>query len=228
MNKTTRIIGLFLVALICIPTLSYAEMYKWTDKRGTTYFTDDISKVPDQYRDQQATTPPDTKPAAQKPIPVQPSSSAKPAEIKKPIVREIPMNENIQRELLATARAMAEKAETDYQTWLHIEQQLGKLMAAANNDRKNVLREFLGYCSYDMQGGAANELVEYYGFMALQAYFNFTPKEVAEVASPYSNSTNNKIKGNITELTKMATGRHWQKRHDALMSQLEKMKANTT
>jgi hypothetical protein len=29
-----------------------AEIYRWTDEKGTVHFTDDVSKIPEQYRDQ--------------------------------------------------------------------------------------------------------------------------------------------------------------------------------
>ena len=98
-------------------------------------------------------------------------------------------------------------------------------MVAANYDRTNVLRELLSYCSYDIKGGAANELVEYYGFMAIQAYFNFTEKEVVEVTHPYLKSNNQKVQNNIAELLKMAKQNIWQKRHDYQMQEIEKMKS---
>ena len=41
------------ILLLILPFISHAaDMYKWVDKDGTTNFTDDISKVPPEYRDQ--------------------------------------------------------------------------------------------------------------------------------------------------------------------------------
>jgi hypothetical protein len=45
----TAILILFLV----LPSVSHAaEIYKWVDKDGTLNFTDDLNKVPAEYRDQ--------------------------------------------------------------------------------------------------------------------------------------------------------------------------------
>ena len=32
-------------------TSSYGEMYRWVDEKGTVYFTDDLSKIPEKYRE---------------------------------------------------------------------------------------------------------------------------------------------------------------------------------
>jgi len=40
------VLGLFLGA----PKLFSEEIYRWTDDKGTTHFTDDSSKVPEKYR----------------------------------------------------------------------------------------------------------------------------------------------------------------------------------
>jgi clan AA aspartic protease (TIGR02281 family) len=41
---------LFIVILIFFVSSAYGEMYKWVDEKGTLHFTDDLSKVPEQYR----------------------------------------------------------------------------------------------------------------------------------------------------------------------------------
>jgi len=38
--------GLFLMT----PCLSSEEVYRWTDEKGTTHFTDDVSKIPEKFR----------------------------------------------------------------------------------------------------------------------------------------------------------------------------------
>ena len=35
-----------------IPFLFSGEIYHWVDEKGTTHFTDDISKIPERYIDQ--------------------------------------------------------------------------------------------------------------------------------------------------------------------------------
>jgi len=41
------------ILLLILPSISHAaDIYKWVDKNGTAHFTDDISKVPPEYRDQ--------------------------------------------------------------------------------------------------------------------------------------------------------------------------------
>jgi len=41
---------LLLMALTLLATPGYGEMYKWVDEKGTVYFTDDPSKIPEKYR----------------------------------------------------------------------------------------------------------------------------------------------------------------------------------
>ena len=51
MRKTVKIA--ILILLLVLPPISHAaDIYKWVDKNGTAHFTDDISKVPPEYRDQ--------------------------------------------------------------------------------------------------------------------------------------------------------------------------------
>jgi uncharacterized membrane protein YgcG len=50
----TKIIKMaILILLLVLPSIFHAaDIYKWVDKDGTVHFTDDISKVPPEYRDQ--------------------------------------------------------------------------------------------------------------------------------------------------------------------------------
>ena len=41
---------LLLTILIAFASLSYAEVYKWTDEKGGVHFTDDYNQVPQKYR----------------------------------------------------------------------------------------------------------------------------------------------------------------------------------
>jgi len=49
--KIVKIVTLIL--LLVLPSISHAaDIYKWVDKDGAANFTDDLSKVPPEYRDQ--------------------------------------------------------------------------------------------------------------------------------------------------------------------------------
>jgi len=45
-------VSFFLTILFMLPHLASGEIYKWTKDDGTIAFTDDLSKVPEQYRNQ--------------------------------------------------------------------------------------------------------------------------------------------------------------------------------
>jgi clan AA aspartic protease (TIGR02281 family) len=47
MNKTFLILTL----LMALALPARAEMYKWVDEKGTVHFTDDISSIPEKYRE---------------------------------------------------------------------------------------------------------------------------------------------------------------------------------
>ena len=44
--KTLTLILLFLFTA----TLSYAQVYKWVDEKGIVHFTDDVTQIPEKYR----------------------------------------------------------------------------------------------------------------------------------------------------------------------------------
>lgn len=44
----TAILPFFVVIILVSP--SYGEMYKWVDEKGTVHFTDDVSTIPEKYR----------------------------------------------------------------------------------------------------------------------------------------------------------------------------------
>jgi viroplasmin and RNaseH domain-containing protein len=48
--RHVTLLAAFLGLLVCIST-AQAQTYKWTDEHARTYFTDDLSKVPEKYRD---------------------------------------------------------------------------------------------------------------------------------------------------------------------------------
>jgi len=41
---------LFVILFVALGFPAYAEMYKWVDEKGTTHFTDDLSKIPEKHR----------------------------------------------------------------------------------------------------------------------------------------------------------------------------------
>jgi hypothetical protein len=45
-------IGAFIIALLVIPLLIHAEVYKWVDEKGTVHFTEDNSTIPEKYAPQ--------------------------------------------------------------------------------------------------------------------------------------------------------------------------------
>jgi hypothetical protein len=52
MTKIVKMAILILLLLV-LPSISHAaDIYKWVDKDGSVNFTDDLSKVPPEYRDQ--------------------------------------------------------------------------------------------------------------------------------------------------------------------------------
>jgi len=41
---------LLAILIVVVGFSAYGEMYKWVDKKGTVHFTDDLSKVPEEFR----------------------------------------------------------------------------------------------------------------------------------------------------------------------------------
>jgi Protein of unknown function (DUF3300)/Domain of unknown function (DUF4124) len=53
MTKIVKMAILIIPLLLVLPSIFHAaDIHKWVDKDGTAHFTDDISKVPPEYRDQ--------------------------------------------------------------------------------------------------------------------------------------------------------------------------------
>lgn len=47
-----KLINVFLIIALFTPSFIAAEIYKWVNDDGSIGFTDDLSKVPEKYRDQ--------------------------------------------------------------------------------------------------------------------------------------------------------------------------------
>jgi len=72
-----------LLLLLVLPSFSYAaQIYKWVEKDGSVNFTDDLSKVPPEYRDQVKTEEVRDSQKTQTPTPG-PASVLKPEEEKR-------------------------------------------------------------------------------------------------------------------------------------------------
>jgi len=55
--RSLRFLLLFIMMAILVPS-SYGEMYKWVDEKGTVHFTDDLSSIPEKYRQEAETRKP--------------------------------------------------------------------------------------------------------------------------------------------------------------------------
>jgi len=51
-RRTHYGISILLMMFFTVSLAHAAEIYRWTDEKGTVHFTDDVSKIPEQYRDQ--------------------------------------------------------------------------------------------------------------------------------------------------------------------------------
>ena len=62
-----RSILLLIIILGVLVASSYGEMYKWVDEKGTVHFTDDLSSIPEKYREDAETRNPPQEPPTPKP-----------------------------------------------------------------------------------------------------------------------------------------------------------------
>ena len=51
-NRIMKFIIPFTMMLAVLVPSSYGDMYKWVDDKGTVYFTDDLSNIPEKYREE--------------------------------------------------------------------------------------------------------------------------------------------------------------------------------
>lgn len=69
-----RFVITLIVMLAVLVPYSYGEMYRWVDEKGTVHFTDDLSNIPEKYREDVETR----KPSKETPIP-QPQQKSEPS-----------------------------------------------------------------------------------------------------------------------------------------------------
>ncbi len=81
-------VGKMRLILLCIALLavlilpSHAEMYKWVDEKGTVHFTDDLSAIPEKFRENAETRKPSKEISTPRPMEKsKPSVPAKSAEL---------------------------------------------------------------------------------------------------------------------------------------------------
>jgi clan AA aspartic protease (TIGR02281 family) len=81
--KMRFIIPLIIMLAVWVPS-SYGEMYKWVDEKGVVHFTDDLSNIPEKYREDAETRKPSKEifpsEVKDKPISSPPSEAPKPSE----------------------------------------------------------------------------------------------------------------------------------------------------
>jgi len=75
------IILLFILLTTFVPS-GYAEMYKWVDEKGTVHFTDDLSSIPEKYRQDAETRKPSKE--ISKPRPQEKSHPSLPPKVSEP------------------------------------------------------------------------------------------------------------------------------------------------
>jgi len=51
-RRTHYGISILLMMFFAVSLVDAAEIYRWTDEKGTVHFIDDLSKIPEPYRDQ--------------------------------------------------------------------------------------------------------------------------------------------------------------------------------
>lgn len=66
----TRFPAAFLLAIsLALPLCASADIYRWSDESGTVHFTDDVSNIPQAYRDKATTVIKEAPPAPEPPPP---------------------------------------------------------------------------------------------------------------------------------------------------------------
>ncbi len=109
------IIPLIVTFAVLVPP-SYGEMYRWVDEKGTVHFTDDLSSIPEKYREDvetrkssKETSNPQPREITQSPLP---AKVAEPGEVTVDLVRrgevsytEVVLNGNLKQYLVVDTGA---------------------------------------------------------------------------------------------------------------------------
>ena len=66
-NEAMKFLISLIIALAVFVPSSYGEMYKWTDEKGAVHFTDDLSTIPEKYREGAETRKPPQETSIPKP-----------------------------------------------------------------------------------------------------------------------------------------------------------------
>jgi clan AA aspartic protease (TIGR02281 family) len=66
-SEKMKAITLLIILLVVLVSSGYGEMYKWVDEKGTVHFTDDLSSIPEKYRQDAETRKPPKEISAPKP-----------------------------------------------------------------------------------------------------------------------------------------------------------------
>jgi len=109
------LIFVIMLATVFVPS-SYGEMYKWVDDKGAVHFTDDVSNIPEKYRENAETRKSPKETSTPKPREItespRPTEVAEPEEITVDLVRrgevlftEVVLNGNLKQYLIVDTGA---------------------------------------------------------------------------------------------------------------------------
>lgn len=58
LGRDIKKVYIIVIILFAVSSTTYSEIYKWVDEKGTIHFADDISKIPERYREKIETLTP--------------------------------------------------------------------------------------------------------------------------------------------------------------------------
>jgi len=115
-NEAMRFVIPLIIVLAVLAPSSYGEMYKWVDEKGTVHFSDDLSSIPEKYREDAETRKPPKETSTPKPQekskPSLPENISEPEGITVDLVRsgevsfaEVVLNEKIKQHFIVDTGA---------------------------------------------------------------------------------------------------------------------------